>query len=137
MDPPLIRPLVRRVHGWAARRNGTRRDLVRRRPERARRERPERPSLWRGRRRARRAPADPVRQRAARAIAVLVPVVAAGRPVGGSADTFEIKDRRFASYILANPPVEELATGFRWLEGPGWFGGANCPLFQGLPLTSP
>jgi gluconolactonase len=64
---------------------------------------------------------------------VLVPVVAAGRPVGGSADAFEIKDRRFATYILANAPVEELATGFRWLEGPVWLGDANCLLFQDLP----
>ena len=48
-------------------------------------------------------------------------------------DAFEIKDRRFATYILANAPVEELATGFRWLEGPVWFGDANCLLFQDLP----
>ena len=48
-------------------------------------------------------------------------------------DAFEIKDRRFAAYILANAPVEELATGFRWLEGPVWFGDANCLLFQDLP----
>jgi hypothetical protein len=67
---------------------------------------------------------------------VLVPVVAAGRPVGGGADAFEIKDRRFAAFILANAPVEELATGFRWLEGPVWFGDANCLLFQDLPGTA-
>jgi gluconolactonase len=54
-------------------------------------------------------------------------------PVGVSMDAFEIKDRRFAAYILANAPVEELATGFRWLEGPVWFGDANCLLFQDLP----
>jgi gluconolactonase len=45
----------------------------------------------------------------------------------------EIKDRRFAHYILFNAPLEELAAGFRWLEGPVWFGDANCLLFQDLP----
>jgi gluconolactonase len=54
-------------------------------------------------------------------------------PAGGTIDAFEIKDRRFATYILANASVEELATGFRWLEGPVWFGDANCLLFQDLP----
>jgi gluconolactonase len=53
--------------------------------------------------------------------------------VGVYMDAFEIKDRRFATYILANAPVEELATGFRWLEGPVWLGDANCLLFQDLP----
>jgi gluconolactonase len=48
-------------------------------------------------------------------------------------DAFEIKDRRFAAYVLANASVEELATGFRWLEGPAWFGDVNCLLFQDLP----
>jgi gluconolactonase len=28
-------------------------------------------------------------------------------------DGFEIKDRRFAHYILGNAPLEELASGFR------------------------
>jgi gluconolactonase len=46
---------------------------------------------------------------------------------------FDIKDRRFARYILANAALEELATGFRWVEGPVWFGDANCLLFQDLP----
>ena len=41
-------------------------------------------------------------------------------------DAFEIKDRRFATYILANQPVEELATGFRLLDGPVWFGDATA-----------
>src|SRR5262249_8514617 len=53
--------------------------------------------------------------------------------VGVYMDAFEIKGRRFATYILPNAPVEELATGFRWLEGPVWFGDANCLLFQDLP----
>lgn len=48
-------------------------------------------------------------------------------------DGFEIRDRRFARYILANAPLEELATGFRWIEGPVWMGDADCLLFQDLP----
>ncbi|MBZ9764313.1 SMP-30/gluconolactonase/LRE family protein [Mesorhizobium sp. CA8] len=46
---------------------------------------------------------------------------------------FEIVDRRFAHYILENAPLEELAGGFRWIEGPVWMGDANCLLFQDLP----
>jgi gluconolactonase len=48
-------------------------------------------------------------------------------------DGFEVKETRFNRYILSNAPLEELATGFRWLEGPVWFGDANCLLFQDLP----
>jgi gluconolactonase len=48
-------------------------------------------------------------------------------------DGFDIRDRRFAAYVLFNAPLEELAAGFRWLEGPVWFGDANCLLFQDLP----
>ena len=48
-------------------------------------------------------------------------------------ELFEIKDGRFANYILRNAGLEQLATGFRWLEGPVWFGDANCLLFQDLP----
>ncbi len=48
-------------------------------------------------------------------------------------DAFEIYDRRFAHYILANAPLEALASGFRWIEGPVWIGDANCLLFQDLP----
>jgi gluconolactonase len=48
-------------------------------------------------------------------------------------DPFDIKTWRFNTYILSNASLEELATGFRWLEGPVWFGDANCLLFQDLP----
>lgn len=46
---------------------------------------------------------------------------------------FEVRDKRFAHYILPNAPLEELATGFRWLEGLVWMGDAGCLLFQDLP----
>lgn len=48
-------------------------------------------------------------------------------------DGFEIKDRRFAKYILGNAPLEALAAGFRWIEGPVWMGDSDCLLFQDLP----
>ena len=49
------------------------------------------------------------------------------------ADGFEIVDRRFARYVLHNAPLEELAGGFRWVEGLVWMADAQCLLFQDLP----
>lgn len=46
---------------------------------------------------------------------------------------FDIIDRRFAHYVFDNAPLEELAGGFRWIEGLVWMGDANCLLFQDLP----
>jgi len=48
-------------------------------------------------------------------------------------DGIEIRDPRFAQYILSNARLETLASGFRWIEGPVWMGDANCLLFQDLP----
>ena len=48
-------------------------------------------------------------------------------------DGFKICHPRFARYILANARLEELACGFRWIEGPVWMGDAGCLLFQDLP----
>lgn len=46
---------------------------------------------------------------------------------------FDIRDPRFARYVLSSAGLEELASGFRWTEGPVWFGDAQCLLFQDLP----
>jgi gluconolactonase len=46
---------------------------------------------------------------------------------------FDIRDPGFAHYILGNAPLEQLATGFRWIEGLVWMGDAGCLLFQDLP----
>jgi gluconolactonase len=46
---------------------------------------------------------------------------------------FEILDPRFRSYVLDNAPLEKLAQGFRWLEGPVWFGDLRLLLFSDLP----
>jgi gluconolactonase len=46
---------------------------------------------------------------------------------------FEICEPQFAHYVLDNAPLEELASGFRWIEGLVWMGDADCLLFQDLP----
>jgi gluconolactonase len=46
---------------------------------------------------------------------------------------YEIIDPVFAQYVLGNAPVKQLATGFDWVEGPVWFGDANCLLFSDIP----
>ena len=48
-------------------------------------------------------------------------------------DGFDVRDRRFARYVISNAVLEALASGFRWIEGPVWIGDANCLLFQDLP----
>ena len=48
-------------------------------------------------------------------------------------DGFDIRDQRFANYILGNAPLETLGSGFRWIEGPVWMADWNCLLFQDLP----
>ena len=46
---------------------------------------------------------------------------------------FESYNPEFQSYVLGNAPVKQLATGFDWVEGPVWFGDANCLLFSDIP----
>jgi gluconolactonase len=48
-------------------------------------------------------------------------------------DGFEIIDPRFRHFVLPNAPLEKLGDGFRWLEGPVWFGDRNCLLFSDIP----
>jgi gluconolactonase len=44
-----------------------------------------------------------------------------------------VLDPRFAKYRLGNAAVECLATGFRWTEGPVWFGDGRYLLFSDIP----
>lgn len=46
---------------------------------------------------------------------------------------FEAADPVFSTYVLGNAPLKQLATGFDWVEGPVWFGDANCLLFSDIP----
>jgi gluconolactonase len=42
-------------------------------------------------------------------------------------------DSRFAQYRLGSTQVERLATGFRWAEGPVWFGDGRYLLWSDIP----
>jgi gluconolactonase len=45
----------------------------------------------------------------------------------------ESHDPRFDALVLFNAELELLAEGFRWLEGPVWFGDHDCLLFNDIP----
>ena len=45
----------------------------------------------------------------------------------------QVLDESFAKYRVFNGAVERLATGFRWAEGPVWFGDARCLLWSDIP----
>jgi gluconolactonase len=45
----------------------------------------------------------------------------------------EILDPSFLKYRLYAASVEQLATGFRWAEGPVWFGDGRYLLFSDIP----
>ena len=42
-------------------------------------------------------------------------------------------DPIFATYVLGNAPLEKLGGGFRWIEGPVWFGDMDMLIFSDLP----
>jgi gluconolactonase len=44
-----------------------------------------------------------------------------------------VLDERFARYVLALAKVERIATGFRWAEGPVWFGDQRSLLWSDVP----
>jgi gluconolactonase len=46
---------------------------------------------------------------------------------------YEIIDDRFRSMILPNAPLETLAEGYRWLEGPVWFADHDCLYISDIP----
>jgi gluconolactonase len=48
-------------------------------------------------------------------------------------DGFAIEDEEFASLVLPNAPLQLLAEGFRWLEGPVWFADHETLLFSDIP----
>ncbi len=48
-------------------------------------------------------------------------------------DGITIVDPCFKSFVLPNAPLETLADGFRWLEGPVWFADLRCLLVSDLP----
>src|SRR5690349_9932677 len=44
-----------------------------------------------------------------------------------------ILDPEFSKYRIYSSSVEQLATGFRWLEGPVWFGDGRYLLVSDIP----
>lgn len=48
-------------------------------------------------------------------------------------DGYELTQARFKGYVLPNAVLEKLAEGFRWTEGPVWFGDRDEFLFSDLP----
>lgn len=46
---------------------------------------------------------------------------------------FEAHKPVFNSFVLGNATLKQLATGYDWVEGPVWFGDANCLLFSDIP----
>ncbi|GJE62585.1 SMP-30/gluconolactonase/LRE family protein [Methylobacterium trifolii] len=48
-------------------------------------------------------------------------------------DGFEVTQAGFKAFVLPNAPLETLAAGFRWCEGPVWFGDRDELLFSDLP----
>jgi gluconolactonase len=48
-------------------------------------------------------------------------------------DYYEVIDKRFARLFNGNAQVEKLATGFKWAEGPAWFGGGRYLVWSDIP----
>ena len=48
-------------------------------------------------------------------------------------DGFEVIDPAFARLVVFNAPLERLATGMRWAEGPVWFGDRETLLWSDIP----
>jgi gluconolactonase len=46
---------------------------------------------------------------------------------------FHAIDPGFRRFVMGNAPVVKIAEGFSWVEGPVWFGDANCLLFSDIP----
>src|SRR3954471_5479893 len=46
---------------------------------------------------------------------------------------YEILDPRFSRYVMGNAALEKLGDGFRWAEGPVWFGDLNLLLVSDVP----
>jgi len=55
------------------------------------------------------------------------------QPVRYPDPAIRILDPSFARYRVANAAVERLATGFRWCEGPVWFGDLRALLWSDIP----
>jgi gluconolactonase len=57
----------------------------------------------------------------------------AGSPVRYPDPAVRVLDPRFERHRIDSAAVERLCTGFRWTEGPVWFGDHRCLLFSDIP----
>ena len=57
----------------------------------------------------------------------------ADAPVRYPDPAVSVLDPRFEGCRLTNAAVERIATGFRWVEGPVWFGDHDCLVFSDIP----
>jgi gluconolactonase len=48
-------------------------------------------------------------------------------------DYYQVIDKRFARLFNGNAQVDKLATGFRWAEGPAYFGGGRYLVWSDIP----
>ena len=72
---------------------------------------------------------------AAAAAAVTGPALGEWKPTEAYPDpAIHNIDPGFAKYWLYNAALERLATGFRWAEGPVWFGDGRCLLWSDAAL---
>ena len=65
--------------------------------------------------------------------AASAPGIAGWQPRSYPDSAVEVLDPSFAKYKLFNASVERLATGFRWCEGPVWFGDGRYLLWSDIP----
>lgn len=50
-----------------------------------------------------------------------------------TSDFYELLDPRFNRLFNGNAQVEKLATGYKWAEGPAWFGGGRYLVWSDIP----
>lgn len=50
-----------------------------------------------------------------------------------TSDYYEVIDKRFSRLFNGNAQVEKLATGFKWAEGPAYFGGGRYLVWSDIP----
>lgn len=74
------------------------------------------------------------------AAGALLPTAALAREYGPGAPPVRypepdvvVLDQRFAKYKIGNTPIQRLATGYLWTEGPAWNGSGRYLVFSDIP----
>jgi gluconolactonase len=77
-----------------------------------------------------------MRARAGLAAALLLAAAAAPADAGSAAYAIERQDPRLDALVAPDAAVEELADGFRWVEGPAWDARTGTLLFSDIPANA-